>query len=154
MIIVRSVLHNVFVTAVGLVVAFAGTKLDELLGIAGFQSTASIAVGSILLVIGFLMRFWATYYFYENRMRVIALVPQEVLLTSGPYRYSRNPLYLGGNVFIFFGASALLGSPAALAITALHLPFVDLFIRREESQLEQRFGDDWVRYKRSTRRWI
>jgi protein-S-isoprenylcysteine O-methyltransferase Ste14 len=153
-IIVRSILHNIFVTAVGFVIAFVGTRLDKLLEITEFQSAISITIGSILLVIGFLIRFWATYHFYKNRMRVIALAPQGALLTSGPYRYSRNPLYLGGNVFIFFGASALLGSPAAVAITALHLPFIDLFIRREEGQLAQRFGDNWMRYKHSTRRWI
>jgi protein-S-isoprenylcysteine O-methyltransferase Ste14 len=39
-------------------------------------------------------------------------------------------------------------------ITALHLPFIELFIRREERQLEQRFGDEWVRYRQSVRRWI
>ena len=69
-------------------------------------------------------------------MKVISLEPQKTLITSGPYRFSRNPLYLGGNVFIFFGAALLLGSPSALLITAIHLPFVDLFIRREEKQLE------------------
>jgi protein-S-isoprenylcysteine O-methyltransferase Ste14 len=42
----------------------------------------------------------------------------------------------------------------AILITAVHLSFVDRFIRREERQLEQRFGEDWVRYKRSVRRWI
>jgi protein-S-isoprenylcysteine O-methyltransferase Ste14 len=87
-------------------------------------------------------------------MRVIATVPQGTLLTSGPYRYSRNPLYLGGNVFIFFGTGVLLGSPIAVAITALHLPFMNLFIHREERQLEKRFGAEWLRYRHSVRRWI
>ena len=154
MIIIRSILHNIFVTAVGFVVALVGTGLDKLIGIAEFRSTVSIVIGSVFLAVGFLIRFWATYYFYKNRMRVVATAPQGALLTSGPYRYSRNPLYLGGNVFIFFGAGALLGSPMAMVITALHIPLVDAFIRREERQLEQRFGDDWVRYERSTRRWI
>jgi protein-S-isoprenylcysteine O-methyltransferase Ste14 len=154
MIAIRSLLHNLFVTAVGLIVAFAGTRLDRLFGLHEFRSALSALSGGILIVTGFLIRFWATYYFYKNHMRVIVLAPQGTLVTSGPYRYSHNPLYLGGNVFIFFGAGLLLGSPIAVAITALHLPFVDRFIRREERQLEQRFGDDWLKYRRAVRRWI
>jgi protein-S-isoprenylcysteine O-methyltransferase Ste14 len=154
MIIIRSILHNLLVTAVGFVVALAGTWLDRLIGINEFRSSIATVIGSTLLVVGFLIRVWATYYFYQNHMRIIAMVPQGTLLNSGPYRYSRNPLYLGGNVFIFFGASVLFGSPMAVAITAFHLPFVDLFIRREERQLAQRFGEEWARYMSAVRRWI
>ena len=85
---------------------------------------------------------------------MISLEPQKALITSGPYGFSRNPLYLGGNVFIFFGAALSLGSPAALFITAIHIPLVDLFIRREERQLERQFGEAWIRYKDRVRRWI
>jgi protein-S-isoprenylcysteine O-methyltransferase Ste14 len=87
-------------------------------------------------------------------MRVISLSPQGSLITSGPYRFTRNPLYLGGNVFIFFGAALVLGSPTALVVTALHLPLVDLMIRREERQMEQAFGEQFLSYKRRVRRWI
>jgi protein-S-isoprenylcysteine O-methyltransferase Ste14 len=71
-----------------------------------------------------------------------------------PYRISRNPLYLGGNVFIFVGAALVLGSPSALVLIALHLPLMDLFIRREEQQLERTFGEEWIRYKSQVHRWI
>jgi hypothetical protein len=104
---------------------------------------SSAIAGSLLVADGFLLRMWATYIFYEHRMKVISLSPQAVLVTSGPYRFSRNPLYLGGNVSVFFGAGCLLGSPSALVLTVLHLPLVDLFIRREETQLEARFGDQF-----------
>ena len=154
MITIRSILHNLAVIAVGFLVALIGVGLDHALDLDEFRSTATMAIGSLLMCIGFLIRLWATYYFYTNRMRVIATVPQGTLLTSGPYRYSRNPLYLGGNVFIFFGTGVLLGSPIAVAITALHLPFMNLFIRREERQLEKRFGAEWLRYRHSVRRWI
>jgi len=106
------------------------------------------------LIIGFLTRVWATFYFYKERMKVISLSPQRTLITSGPYAFSRNPLYLGGNVFVFLGAALLFGSLAAVLITLIHFPFIDLFVRREEKQLERDFGDDWLQYRRRVRRWL
>jgi protein-S-isoprenylcysteine O-methyltransferase Ste14 len=150
----KSVLHNVLVVLVGLGVALLGTRVDSLFGLSRFHSIFTVALGYLLLVLGFVVRVWAAFYFYQRRMKVISLTPQNALITSGPYRFSRNPLYLGGNVFIFFGAALLVGSPGALLITALHLPLVDLFIRREEKQLEREFGAEWLRYQQRVRRWI
>jgi protein-S-isoprenylcysteine O-methyltransferase Ste14 len=48
----------------------------------------------------------------------------------------------------------VLGSPAALIITALHLPLVDVFIRREEQQLGRQIGETWPHYRNQERRWI
>jgi protein-S-isoprenylcysteine O-methyltransferase Ste14 len=152
--VLRSVLHNIGVVIVGFIIAFLGMKLDELLGLAGFKSLFSTIAACPCIAIGFFLRVWATYYFYQKQMRVISLSPQNALITSGPYRFSRNPLYLGGNVFIFLGAALFVGSPSALAFTLLHLPVMDLFIRREEKQLEETFGDDWLRYKKQVRRWL
>ena len=87
-------------------------------------------------------------------MKVIVVSAQKHLVTTGPYRFSRNPLYLGGNVFIILGASLLLGTPSGLAITIIHMPLVDFMIRREERQLEQAFGDEWRQYKKRVRRWL
>jgi protein-S-isoprenylcysteine O-methyltransferase Ste14 len=150
----KSILHNLGVVAVGFGIAFVGSRIDRLLGIHAFGSAYAAAAGSLLVAAGFLLRVWATFHFYQHRMKVISLGPQQALITSGPYRFSRNPLYLGGNVFIFFGAALVLGSPAALVITAAHLPLVDLFIRREERHLERQFGDAWTRYLSHVRRWI
>jgi protein-S-isoprenylcysteine O-methyltransferase Ste14 len=150
----KSILHNMGVVLVGFALAFLGRRIDSFLGIPSFASGYAIAAGCLLLIPGFLLRTWAAFYFYEHRMNVISLQPQQALITSGPYRVSRNPLYLGGNVFIFFGAALVLGSPAALALTAMHLPLIDLFIRREERQLAEQFGEEWVHYSSRVRRWI
>jgi protein-S-isoprenylcysteine O-methyltransferase Ste14 len=150
----KSFLQNIGVVAAGLVLAYLGTKIDSLFGIANFRSAILAAAGSLLTAIGFFIRVWATFYFYVNQIKVISLVPQRTLVTSGPLRFSQNPLYLGGNVFIFFGAALLLGSPIALLFTAIHLPLIDPFIRREEKQPEQTFGEEWVSYKNQVSRWI
>jgi protein-S-isoprenylcysteine O-methyltransferase Ste14 len=151
---VKSVLHNIGVVAAGFGVGFLGVAADSLIGWRGFKSLAATTAGCLLLAAGFLLRVWATCLFYERHMKVISLVPQKGLVTSGPYRFSRNPLYLGGNVFIFFGAALFLGSLAGLMITAFHLPLANRFIRREEKQLEREFGEEWIRYKEHVRRWL
>jgi protein-S-isoprenylcysteine O-methyltransferase Ste14 len=151
---IKSILHNIGVVLVGLGMAYLGTRVDSLLGVSTFASSFVTAVAVLLLTLGFLLRVWATVYFYTNKMRVISLEPQQRLITSGPYRFSRNPLYLGGNVLIFFGAALLLGSPTALFATAIHIPLMDLFIRKEEKQLERDFGEEWRRYKKRVRRWL
>ena len=150
----KSILHNIGVVIVGLGVAWVGTRIDALFGIGEFHATTATVAAWLLLAMGFLLRAWATFHFYAHRMQVISLEPQAALITSGPYSFSRNPLYLGGNVFIFFGAALLFGSPAALVLTVLHLPLMDRFVRREEAQLERTFGADWLRYKERVRRWL
>jgi protein-S-isoprenylcysteine O-methyltransferase Ste14 len=97
----KSILHNIGVVIVGLGFAYLGTRADLLLGIRRFHSVLTTTAGRLLVIIGFLLRVWATFHFYQQRMKVISLVPQQALITSGPYRFSRNPLYLGGNVFVF-----------------------------------------------------
>ena len=149
----KSAVHNIGVVLVGLGIASVGAYLDSLLGVRSFHSVIAIFAAVPLLLAGFLLRVWATLLFYERGMKVISLKPQKALITSGPYRFSRNPLYVGGNVFIFFGAALLVGSPSAVVITALHLPLVALGVRREERQLEKDFGEDWARYKNQVRRW-
>jgi protein-S-isoprenylcysteine O-methyltransferase Ste14 len=152
--VLKSVLHNIGVVMVGFAVAWLGTMVDSLLNISTFASPLAKVIASLLLALGFLLRVWAAIYFYAYRMRVISLKPQYTLITSGPYRLSRNPLYLGGNVFIFFGAALFLASPTALVATALHLPLMDRFIRREEVQLQREFGEQWANYAKQVRRWL
>lgn len=150
----KSVLHNVGIVALSLALAYLGSLIDWLLGIPRFSSLLITSFGFLLISLGFLLRLWAVVHFYNRRMRVISLEPQGFLVTTGPYRFSRNPLYVGANVFCFFGAALLLGSTTALIMTALHLPLMNLMMKREERQLEQKFGDEFRAYKQQVRRWV
>lgn len=151
---IKSLLHNIGVVAVGFAFAYLGIRIDSLLALAEFRSISALVAGGVLLSIGFIIRVWATFLFYERQMKVIKLRPQKTLITSGPYRFSRNPLYLGGNFFIFLGVVLFLGSPAGIVLTALNLIAVDFMIRREERQLAREFGQQWVSYRNRVRRWI
>ncbi|MHB1005296.1 MAG: methyltransferase family protein [Chloroflexota bacterium] len=76
------------------------------------------------------------------------------LVTNGPYRFTRNPMYLGMTV-LYTGAAALANSLAPF----LALPFVLRAIERgvvvnEERYLEQRFGDAYRRYRARVPRWL
>ncbi|GAB4331725.1 MAG: hypothetical protein Kow0099_03160 [Candidatus Abyssubacteria bacterium] len=76
------------------------------------------------------------------------------LVFSGPYAYTRNPLYLGNHIILagFCVLSELLWfMPIALAICFVFYSFI---IRYEEDLLTQRFGDDYIKYMSETPRWV
>src|SRR5262245_37827110 len=73
---VKSLLHNMGVVAVGFGVACLGAALDSLGGFIVFKSRLATTAAWLLLAGGFLLRVWATVLFYEQRMKVISLVPQ------------------------------------------------------------------------------
>src|SRR5262249_45588946 len=85
----KSILHNIGVVFVGIALAYLGKMVDSILGFLPF--TSNFLTGWLLLAVGFLLRVWATFYFYRHNMHVISLQPQSALITSGPYRFSRNP---------------------------------------------------------------
>jgi protein-S-isoprenylcysteine O-methyltransferase Ste14 len=151
----KSVLHNIGVLIVGGIFGFLCARLDLLLGIKTFHLLVATILEYVLLGIGFLLRVWATFDFYQRSMNVIRLVPQRALITSGPCRFSRNPLYLGGNVLIFGGAALLAGSPSGIVLTVVNIVLLDrIMIPREERQLAEQFGPEWTRYSSQVRRWM
>jgi len=150
----KSIIHNLGVLLVGFAFGFLGTRLDAAFGIEKFNSIFGTYLSYFLMLTGFLIRVWAAFYFYKEKMKVIVLQPQRKLITEGAYGFSRNPLYLGGNVFIFGGAALYYGSPAGVGLTVLNIIAVDFMIRREERQLARTFGEEWETYKRRVRRWL
>ena len=78
----------------------------------------------------------------------------ESLVTDGPNRFSRNPLYLGATL-AYVGIAIVSGTSVALLPLAVALVVIDRgVIAREERYLERRFGARYTEYKRRVRRWI
>lgn len=80
--------------------------------------------------------------------------PASALITDGPYRFSRNPGYVSLTLF-YLGVGLLLNNLSVLLMVVPALLVMDLWVvPREERHLEQRFGEQYARYKKSVRRWI
>ena len=82
----------------------------------------------------------------------VSLVPEQ-LLASGPYRFSRNPMYLG-EAAMWLGWSLYYGSPVVSAATAALAAGMGYAVGREEKTLEERFGRQWVDYAARVPRWV
>lgn len=80
-------------------------------------------------------------------------VPPERIVAEGPYRWVRNPMYLGHLIF-FTGMALLLGSWIALAVLAFHAVWFDRRVREDEERLVARFGAPYRDYCRRVKRWI
>jgi len=76
------------------------------------------------------------------------------LVMEGPFRYSRNPLYLS-LAFLLLGAAIFLGSLTPFLVVPAFMAVVTVrFIRREEAALAAGFGEQYREYCRRVRRWL
>ena len=75
------------------------------------------------------------------------------LVTSGPYRWIRNPLYTAGGL-MFAGLGLIAGSWVFIGGAAMVLPFVRLRLPKEEAELEARFGQEYRDYASRTGRFL
>jgi protein-S-isoprenylcysteine O-methyltransferase Ste14 len=80
-------------------------------------------------------------------------VPPQRIVEEGPYRYTRNPMYLGHLIFMV-GLAITFRSWAALALLAFHLVWFDRRAREDEAHLEALFGADYAAYRARVKRWI
>lgn len=80
--------------------------------------------------------------------------PTTALVTTGPYRFTRNPMYVG-MAFLYVALALAFGLIWALILLPAVIVAVDRFvIAREEPYLEAKFGEPYRDYKRSVRRWL
>ena len=80
-------------------------------------------------------------------------VPPDRIVEAGPYRWVRNPMYLGHLVFLA-GLALALGSWAGAALLLVHAAWFERRVREDESRLAERFGEPYRDYCRRVKRWI
>ena len=131
-----------------------GFGLDALLPSASFPEWLAWSLGSVLLLGGLVLAAAFVRAFRRAGTHVNPGRSATTLVTTGPYRRSRNPGYLGMTLG-YAGIAILSGALWALVPLVPTLFLIDRgVIRREERHLERRFGEQYIRYRARTRRWI
>jgi protein-S-isoprenylcysteine O-methyltransferase Ste14 len=131
-----------------------GFGLEALLPGGSFPDIVSWGLGGVLVAAGAVLQGWFVLRFRWAGTPVPPYARTTALVTDGPYRLSRNPGYLGFTV-MYAGIALLADAPWVL----LPLPFVLVVMQqgvivREERYLERLFGQEYLDFKRRTRRWL
>lgn len=124
------------------------------LGWPGLDDTPARIVGLTIGALGIFLILWAAWTMHRARTTILPNRRSDALVTSGPFRRFRNPIYLG-DVMVLLGLAELTKNiwflPAAILFAVL---VTYLAILPEEHHLEARFGDAYRDYKVRSRRWI
>ena len=111
-------------------------------------------LGAVLLVVGVAIVVWAQLIFHKENTTTDPTQTSLKLITWGPYRFTRNPMYLG--LFLtFIGIDGIVTFVWSLLLMLPVLYYVNwIVIPLEEKQLKKTFGKTFEDYCKSVRRWI
>lgn len=119
-----------------------------------FAHAALKAAGVGLILVGVGLEVWAMATMARRHANILPHRAATALVTSGPFAWSRNPIYLG-NTLVLIGAAFAFGNPWFLPAAILAaLTVLKLAILREERHLAAMFGEAWSDYARVTARWL
>tara|TARA_Y100000310_G_C20139047_1_gene559405 strand:- start:18 stop:467 length:450 start_codon:yes stop_codon:yes gene_type:complete len=111
-------------------------------------------IGLIIFIIGWIPNIWLGIYFRKIKTSIPSYNIPSKLITSGLFRFSRNPIYLG-MIIALIGEMIFLGSLITFAIPSLFFILINKFnIKAEEAILKKKFGKAYLDYKKRVRRWI
>jgi protein-S-isoprenylcysteine O-methyltransferase Ste14 len=115
---------------------------------------ASAAAGAVLIVLGVALGGWAVGWFRRTGQDLKPWTPSPELIFRGPYRFSRNPIYVAMTL-LTLGIGGLLARGWIVVLAPLALLIVHFSaVLPEERYLEEKFGEPYRRYKASVRRYF
>ena len=129
---------------------FSSKKIDPI------NIPLQLEISIFILSAGILIFVNPVLQFIKSKTTVNPIQFEEVnkLVTSGIFKYSRNPMYLG-MLMIVLSTSIFYLNIYSILTPLLFILWINKFqIKREEEFLIEKFGDEYLSYKKKTRRWI
>lgn len=113
-----------------------------------------IELSGLLFFIGIIILFFAKYSLRKNTVRAVSDNASNALVTGGIFKYSRNPIYL--SMMIMLAGAGLIFNNLwiIILIFPLSMAIYRMLILSEEIRLTAQFGNEYIHYMKSVRRWL
>ncbi len=148
---VKRIIYPPMWLAIGIIVQFV---CNEYFPVLRFTTVAGQAVGGIILVVGLALLVMAGGLFKKADTEMIPFREVRALVTTGVYRYTRNPMYLG-MALVLLGCAVTVGAATAFIVIPVFMVIIQYrFIVHEEQLLREIFPEEFPAYCRQVRRWL
>jgi protein-S-isoprenylcysteine O-methyltransferase Ste14 len=138
----------------GALVIFLGLRWLWPAPIVGGHGTAMIVVGAVFGALAIALAIWGRNTLVAGGTNVDPMQPSTAIVSGGPYRFTRNPLYVSMTL-LYLGFTLAFDTWWGLVVLVPLLAVMHLgVVRREERYLEAKFGDTYLRYKASVPRYL
>lgn len=139
---------------VTLVCALAIVGTGQMEGASHWHQGAWDIVGASLVLLGILLPVWGARAFKRHETNILPYKDPDNMVTDGPFKFTRNPMYLG-MMLVLAGAATIVGTKLGLIFPLVFFGVANWwYIPFEESRMAEAFGDKFTEYKSQVRRWI
>jgi protein-S-isoprenylcysteine O-methyltransferase Ste14 len=137
-----------------LLCVLAGAGLQWLYPIRLFPSPWHWVLAILLIMDGIFLILYCAWIFKKAETDIKPWKRTSRLITTGIYRFSRNPIYVAF-LLVALGIACAVNSLWVLLMTIPLIVILDRYvIFKEEKYLEQKFGEEYEAYRRQVRRWV
>ena len=132
----------------------AGLALERAVPLPPPPAAIARPLGALLVLACVALSVWSFRHFWAAGTSVVPIRPTTALVVHGPYRFTRNPMYLG-LLLAYTGLACLFGLvwPLLLGPAVVWVVYVWV-IAPEERYLAEKFGEEYHRYRARVRRWV
>lgn len=115
---------------------------------------ARVTMATVLLIVGLAVAFSAVATFLAAGTPILPLEPATTIVKRGPYRFTRNPMYVGLTL-VTLSLALYMNTAWALLLVPVAVAVIDRgVIVPEERYLQHHFAEQYAAYKRQVRRWL
>jgi protein-S-isoprenylcysteine O-methyltransferase Ste14 len=119
-----------------------------------FAGSALELFGVAALVLGAVLAGWGMITFRRAKTAIIPHHSASQLVTHGPYKFTRNPMYTGLTIAYLGGSDLIDSAWPIIVLPVVLLILIKTVILREEMYLRDAFGAEYTGYAASVRRWL
>lgn len=143
-----------FLFLIGFLVGWALDRYWHALPLSRFAGSALKPFGFAALALGIVLAGWGVVTFRRAKTAIVPHHGASQLVTNGPYRFTRNPMYTGLTIEYLGGAALVNSAWPLIVLPAVIFILVKTVISREEMYLSDAFGAEYAGYVATVRRWL